>query len=100
MGSVFEPTGVDSGSLRVNFGPLKVDFWAMEGKFELWWSILGLWKLKVFSSRVGICGRRYLAFRSRFHAAGSHFKFGVCKQFKYMAFLFFLICLFRFASVF
>ena len=36
LGSVFEPTGVDSGSLRVNFGPLEVDFWAVEGKFELW----------------------------------------------------------------
>ena len=74
---------------------------------------------------MGICGNRYLDFRSRFHAAGSHlfasgsrffrplgvgctlknmtfglyirilapgsemyFKFGVFKQFKYMAFFF------------
>ena len=35
MESIFEPTGVDFVSLRVNFGPVEVDFWSVIGGFRL-----------------------------------------------------------------
>ena len=35
MESIFEPTGVDFVSLRVNFVPVEVDFWSVIGGFRL-----------------------------------------------------------------
>ena len=35
MESIFEPTGVDFVSLRVNFMPVEVDFWSVIGGFRL-----------------------------------------------------------------